>query len=70
MPYSSFSPCISGLSRTAPANGTPGDVREGSTASFLRHCIEEYCAFAQPVLTANAPGHIGALEEDADKLSR
>jgi chromate reductase len=36
-----------------------GQVRDESTASFLRHYMDEYCAFVQRVLAANAPGHIG-----------
>jgi chromate reductase len=50
--------------------GEDGDVRDESTAKFLRHYMEEYCAFVQRVLAANAPGHIGDLEPDVDKLSR
>ncbi|MNU02365.1 hypothetical protein D3C72_2460480 [compost metagenome] len=36
-----------------------GTVTDESTASFLRHYMEEYDAFVQRVLAANAPGHIG-----------
>jgi chromate reductase len=32
--------------------------------------MEEYSAFVQRVLSANAPGHIGDQEPDPDKLSR
>jgi chromate reductase len=32
--------------------------------------MEEYCAFVQRVLAANAPGHIGDPEPDTHKLSR
>jgi chromate reductase len=32
--------------------------------------MEEYCAFVQRVLAANAPGHIGDPEPDTQKLSR
>lgn len=45
-------------------------LREEFTGGFLRHYMEEYCAFARRVLTANAPGDIGDLGSDADKLSR
>jgi len=47
-----------------------GELRDEGTAKFLRHYIEEYGAFVARVLAANAPGHIGDLEPDADKLSR
>jgi len=43
--------------------GPDGEVRNESTADFLRHYMAEYCAFVQRVLAANAPGHIG--DEDA-----
>ncbi len=39
--------------------GPGGEVRDEATAAFLRHYMEEYCAFVQRVLAANAPGHIG-----------
>lgn len=39
--------------------GDDGEVRDETTAEFLRHYMEEYCAFVQRVLAANAPGHIG-----------
>jgi chromate reductase len=42
--------------------GDDGQVHNESTAGFLRHYVDEYCAFVQRVLAANAPGHIG----DAD----
>lgn len=47
-----------------------GDVRDEGTAKFLRHYMEEYSAFVERVLAANAPGHIGDPEPDPDKLSR
>ena len=50
--------------------GDDGEVTDESTAAFLRHYMEEYCAFVQRVLAANAPGHIGDPEPDAQKLSR
>jgi chromate reductase len=52
------------------AFGDDGEVRDESTAAFLRHYMEEYCAFVQRVLAANAPGHIGDPEPDSQKLSR
>jgi chromate reductase len=52
------------------AFGDDGDVRDESTAAFLRHYMEEYAAFVQRVLAANAPGHIGDPQPDAQKLSR
>lgn len=36
-----------------------GTLLDDSLAQFLRHYMEEYCAFVQRVLAANAPGHIG-----------
>jgi chromate reductase len=50
--------------------GDDGDVRDEGTAKFLRHYMEEYAAFVERVLAANAPGHIGDLEPDPEKLSR
>lgn len=50
--------------------GGDGEIRDESTAKFLRHYMEEYSAFVQRVLAANAPGHIGDQEPDPDKLSR
>ncbi len=50
--------------------GDDGEVKDESTAAFLRHYMEEYCAFVERVLAANAPGHIGDLQPDARKLSR
>ena len=41
------------------AYGPDGEVRDEETATFLRHYIEEYAAFVERVLAANAPGHIG-----------
>jgi chromate reductase len=41
-----------------------GEVRDESTREFLRHYMEEYCAFVQRVLAVTAPGHIGDLEVD------
>ncbi|MFD7025667.1 NADPH-dependent FMN reductase [Promicromonospora sukumoe] len=39
--------------------GPDGTVTNETTARFLRHYMDEYCAFVQRVLAANAPGHIG-----------
>ncbi|TLM82653.1 NAD(P)H-dependent oxidoreductase [Pseudarthrobacter sp. NamE2] len=50
--------------------GEDGEVRNGSTAKFLRHYMDEYGAFVARVLAANAPGHIGDIELDEDKLTR
>jgi chromate reductase len=52
------------------AFGDDGQVKDDSTAAFLRHYMEEYAAFVQRVLAANAPGHIGDPQPDAQKLSR
>lgn len=40
----------------------PGDgkVTDESTADFLRTFMDEYAAFVERVLAANAPGHIGS----------
>lgn len=50
--------------------GADGEVKDESTAKFLRHYMDEYAAFVARVLAANAPGHIGDLEPDSAKLSR
>jgi chromate reductase, NAD(P)H dehydrogenase (quinone) len=47
-----------------------GTVTDEGTAAFLRHYMEEYGAFVERVLAANAPGHIGDPKPDAQKLSR
>jgi chromate reductase len=47
-----------------------GTVTDKGTADFLRHYMEEYGAFVERVLAANAPGHIGDPKPDAEKLSR
>lgn len=47
-----------------------GTVTDEGTAAFLRHYMEEYGAFVERVLAANAPGHIGDPKPDAEKLSR
>ena len=54
------------ISFNAAVYGPNGDVTDEATRSFLRHYMEEYSAFVQRVLTANAPGHIG----DEDPSSR
>ena len=43
-----------------------GEVTNERTETFLRHYMDEYCAFVQRVLAVNAPGHIG----DDDPASR
>jgi len=50
--------------------GDDGAVTDESTAAFLRHYMDEYGAFVERVLAANAPGHIGDTHPDAQKLSR
>ncbi len=50
--------------------GDDGEVKDESTAKFLRHYMDEYAAFVARVLAASAPGHIGDLEPDSAKLSR
>jgi chromate reductase, NAD(P)H dehydrogenase (quinone) len=47
--------------------GDDGEVRNESTEGFLRHYMDEYCAFVQRVLDANAPGHIGDEDPDSTK---
>jgi chromate reductase len=47
--------------------GDEGEVRNEQTAAFLRHYMDEYCAFVQRVLAANAPGHIGDLDPASAK---
>jgi chromate reductase len=44
--------------------GDDGEVRDESTAQFLRHYMGEFAAFVQRVLAANAPGHIGDASVD------
>jgi chromate reductase, NAD(P)H dehydrogenase (quinone) len=44
--------------------GEDGEVTDEPVAKFLRHYMEEYSAFVQRVLAANAPGHIGDPEVD------
>ncbi|MCA4133437.1 NADPH-dependent FMN reductase [Arthrobacter sp. M4] len=50
--------------------GEDGTVSDEGTVKFLRHFMYEYGAFVQRVLAANAPGHIGDLEPDQEKLTR
>lgn len=45
---------------------TDGEITNDGTRTFLRHYMEEYSAFVERVLAANAPGHIG----DSDPGSR
>jgi chromate reductase len=51
----------------ADAFGPDGEVRNGSTEAFLRHYMDEYCAFVERVLAANAPGHIGDRDPETSK---
>jgi len=44
-----------------------GTVSDEVTRTFLRHFMEEYSAFVQRVLAANAPGHIGDDDPDTRK---
>ncbi|PYI38077.1 ACP phosphodiesterase [Arthrobacter psychrolactophilus] len=46
--------------------GEGGEVNNEATETFLRHYMDEYCAFVQRVLAVTAPGHIG----DEDPSSR
>lgn len=50
--------------------GEDGTVNDDGTAALLRHYVEEYSAFVQRVLAANAPGHIGDQNPDSAKLTR
>jgi chromate reductase, NAD(P)H dehydrogenase (quinone) len=47
--------------------GDDGAVKDESTQAFLRHYMEEYAAFVERVLAANAPGHIGDEDPDSRK---
>ena len=49
--------------------GDDGEVTDESTAQFLRHYMDEYCAFVQRVLAVGAPGHIGD-PDDPNAASR
>ncbi|MFJ5693853.1 NADPH-dependent FMN reductase [Arthrobacter sp. NPDC093125] len=51
----------------AAAFGTDGEVKDESTEAFLRHYMDEYCAFVERVLAANAPGHIGDQDPETSK---
>lgn len=43
-----------------PGSFSPeGECTNEEVAEFLRHYMEEYAAFVERVLAANAPGHIG-----------
>ncbi|WP_336714817.1 NADPH-dependent FMN reductase [Arthrobacter sp. USHLN218] len=44
-----------------------GEVHNEGTREFLRHYMDEYCAFVQRVLAATAPGHIGDKHPDSSK---
>jgi chromate reductase len=47
---------------TADVFTPDGEITNDDTRAFLRHYMEEYSAFVQRVLAANAPGHIGDEE--------
>ncbi|MGO4384882.1 NADPH-dependent FMN reductase [Specibacter sp. RAF43] len=47
--------------------GDGGEVKNEATEAFLRHYMDEYCAFVQRVLAATAPGHIGDEHPDSRK---
>jgi chromate reductase len=51
----------------AAAFGADGEVKNESTEKFLRHYMDEYCAFVERVLAANAPGHIGDQDPETSK---
>lgn len=54
--------------RFDPENFSPdGEVKDPATQTFLRHYMDEYCAFVQRVLAASAPGHIGDEDPDSRK---
>jgi chromate reductase len=55
------------LKYDAAAFGPDGEVTDESTKAFLSHYMEEYCAFVQRVLAANAPGHIGDAAPETSK---
>ncbi len=46
--------------------GEDGEIKSEDTRAFLKHYMDEYCAFVQRVLSVTAPGHIG----DDDPASR
>lgn len=48
----------------ADSFGDDGEVTDDRTAAFLRHYMEEYGAFVQRVLDAEASGHIGDRDRD------
>src|SRR5688572_8678368 len=52
---------------SADVFGDDGEVRDEATAGFLRHFMEEFDAFVQRVLSANAPGHIGDSDPETMK---
>ncbi|MFH5824050.1 NADPH-dependent FMN reductase [Georgenia sp. AZ-5] len=49
------------------AYGEDGEVKDERTAGFLRHYMDEYAAFVQRVLDANAQGHIGDDDPESRK---
>ena len=52
---------------SADVFGDDGEVTDEATAGFLRHFMEEFDAFVQRVLSANAPGHIGDSDPETMK---
>ena len=52
---------------SADVFGDDGEVMDEATAGFLRHFMEEFDAFVQRVLSANAPGHIGDSDPETMK---
>lgn len=46
------------------AYGADGEVKDESTAEFLRHYMEEYSAFVARVLSSALPGHMGDSDPD------
>ena len=49
--------------------GDNGEIKNADTEQFLRHYMDEYCAFVQRVLAVGAPGHIGD-PDDPNAASR
>ncbi|MGW9627138.1 NADPH-dependent FMN reductase [Microbacterium sp. NPDC055521] len=44
--------------------GPDGEVKDESTAKFLRHYMNEYAAFVERVLSSTLPGHMGDSDPD------
>jgi chromate reductase len=49
------------------AYGEDGEIKDPRTETFLRHYMDEYCAFVQRVLAVTAPGHIGDQDPASSK---